>query len=653
MKSIHITIISLLFSFSAISQEIDVLINATKTQIKDEASPEKKSKLYGDLSWYYVTISVDSSYKYGHKSLELAKEVKNDTLIAQAYNDLATVYYLKGDYQTSQEYCRNSYAIRKLQNDYKGLASLDVKMANNFNRMTQYDSSMFYYLKAHKYFVEDKNIVEQMNIESNISSVYFLMGNDEKAIEYLEKPIEYFEKTDDYLRLSNSIANLGNIYLRAGDTLKAIESFQKAEKSALNIKNYSTLGVIYNNLGEIYSNKGDYQKAIDYTLKSIEVRETGGYNTDLASSFLSLSLNYFRMGNYPKAKPYLLKVAKTFEDSNKLDKLSETYLLLSHVYVNQGNTDSVNYYTNKFHESRFKLTKEQIINSTQELDAKYQTEKKEKELLESQTVIKEKNMLIYGTSILAVVLAILGYLLFNQQKLKNQQLQKETQLKDALHQIATQNKLQEQRLYISRDLHDNIGAQLTFIISTLDNIKYALKEKNEKITTKLQGISSFTLNTIYELRDTIWAMNKTDISFEDLKSRISNYMSNAQEFTENINFSFSVEENIMRKYHFTSVQGMNLYRIIQESVNNSLKYAEANQIKVEILETETQLLVNVTDNGKGFDSSKVETNNGLINMQKRAKEIQAGFSLKSKINQGTTVQLALNKDHFLPKKIAS
>lgn len=653
MKNIYIAVISVVFTISSFSQSLEDLISDTETRLKVETSLENKSKLYGDLSWYYVTISVDSSYKYGYKSLELAKEVKNDTLIAQALNDLATVYYLKGDYQTSQEYCRNSYRIRKKQNDYKGLASLDVKMANNFNRMTQYDSSMFYYLKAHKYFLEDKNMAQQMNIESNISSVYFSMGNDEKAIEYLEKPIEYFEETDDYVKLSNATVNLGNIYLRAGDTANAVQSYQIAEQSAIGTKNYSALGVIYNNLGEIYSNKADYQKAIEYTLKSIEVRETGGYNTDLASSFLSLSLNYFRMGDYAKAKPYLLEVAKTFEESNKQDKLNETYLLLSHVYINQGNIDSVNYYTNKFHESRFKLTKEQIINSTQELETQYQTEKKEKELLESHAKIKEKNLLIYGTSILAVILAILGYLLFNQQKLKNRQLQKETELKDALHQIATHNKLQEQRLHISRDLHDNIGAQLTFIISTLDNIKYAIKDKNEKISGKLQDISSFTLNTIYELRDTIWAMNKTDISFEDLKSRISNYISNAQELTENIDFAFSVDERITNKYHFSSVQGMNLYRIIQEAVNNSLKHAQANKIIVEISETETQLMIKIKDNGQGFDINEAELNNGLINMQKRAKEIEALYTLESIKNQGTTVQIVLNKTSFIKQKLAS
>ena len=74
--------------------------------------------------------------------------------------------------------------------------------------------------------------------------------------------------------------------------------------------------------------------------------------------------------------------------------------------------------------------------------------------------------------------------------------------------IETQNKLQEQRLRISRDLHDNIGAQLTFIISSIDNLKFGFTDISEKLGSKLSNISSFTQQTIYELRDTIWAMNK-------------------------------------------------------------------------------------------------------------------------------------------------
>ena len=76
-------------------------------------------------------------------------------------------------------------------------------------------------------------------------------------------------------------------------------------------------------------------------------------------------------------------------------------------------------------------------------------------------------------------------------------------------QIESQNKLQEQRLSISRDLHDNIGAQLTFIISSLENTKFGIPNLETAVEKRLDKISDFTRNTIVELRDTIWAMNKS------------------------------------------------------------------------------------------------------------------------------------------------
>mgnify|MGYP000315454022 CR=1 FL=1 len=107
-------------------------------------------------------------------------------------------------------------------------------------------------------------------------------------------------------------------------------------------------------------------------------------------------------------------------------------------------------------------------------------------------------------------------------------LQKEIDLKAALATIKTQNRLQEQRLRISRDLHDNVGSQLTFIISSLDNLKYVTKDTNTKLKEKLSNISSFTSDTIYQLRDTIWAMNKNEISIEDLHTRILSFIEKAK-----------------------------------------------------------------------------------------------------------------------------
>jgi signal transduction histidine kinase len=243
---------------------------------------------------------------------------------------------------------------------------------------------------------------------------------------------------------------------------------------------------------------------------------------------------------------------------------------------------------------------------------------------------------------LALVLALLGYLLYNQQKLKNHQLQKESELKQALIKIETQNRLQEQRLRISRDLHDNIGAQLTFIISSLDNLKYGFKDMDGKLSTKLDGISGFTSQTICELRDTIWAMNRNEITFEDLQVRISNFIDSAKIASEKTSFSFKIDSSVNSEHVFSSVHGMNIYRIIQEAVNNALKYSEGNTISVEISEEQKTYKVLIEDDGKGFDLDKFNRGNGLNNMNKRASELGTTLTINSIIGKGTKISFIVS-----------
>ena len=167
------------------------------------------------------------------------------------------------------------------------------------------------------------------------------------------------------------------------------------------------------------------------------------------------------------------------------------------------------------------------------------------------------------------------------------------------------------------------------------------------VTDKLGSISNFTLETIYELRDTIWAMNKSDISVEDLQGRISNFIEKAKSSSD-VNFQFNVGENLMMKKQFTSVQGMNIYRIIQEAVNNALKHSHASKISVSLTtqallpfeKTQTNSFkLEIIDNGNGFDSEKSGLGNGLLNIKKRAKDLDAKLEISSEINKGTIVKL--------------
>ncbi|MCX7548748.1 tetratricopeptide repeat protein [Xanthomarina sp. F1114] len=645
MKKLLFLIFVLQLNLNAFSQSPQKIIDSLKIQLLNNPDEVKKAKIYGDLTWYYCTVSTDSALVYGKKAMSMAKKMNDSVFLAQTLNDYATVYYLKGDLNQSENLLRKSLKIRNKLQDSSGIAAVNSKLGNIFYRKTLLDSSMIYFLKSLKFYESSGNEVVANSLKSNIANIYMALKNYTKSQQYLNDNIAFFKKNNQFEYLSNSYVSMASLYLFKTDTANAITYLHKGIKEAEKADAFPTLGSAYNNLGTIYNDKKEYKLAREYIQKSIEIREKTNLGTELASSKLSLAGVYNNLGEFSKAKSILLESLKIFKDEAMVEKSLQVYLQLIPVYASESKPDSVAYYTNLYVKNQDLVLQEKALKLSSELETKYQTEKKEKEILLQQTEISQKesdlnrkNYQIISLIILAIVLSLFGYLLYNQQKLKHKQLKKENELKEALAKIETQNKLQEQRLHISRDLHDNIGAQLTFIISSVDNLKYGFK-LSDNLNEKLKSISDFASSTIYELRDTIWAMNKNEITFEDLQSRISNFIEKANKSAHAIVFSFNVDEDMGKHKMFTSVQGMNIYRIIQEAINNSIKYAKATKIDVDFTFENAIYIMTISDNGTGFNYKEVELGNGLNNMKKRAHELDAEFEIKSEINKGTTVRV--------------
>ena len=239
-----------------------------------------------------------------------------------------------------------------------------------------------------------------------------------------------------------------------------------------------------------------------------------------------------------------------------------------------------------------------------------------------------------------LILGIIFFAIYKRNQFKRKQLQKEIDLKDALATIKTQNRLQEQRLRISRDLHDNIGSQLTFIISSIDNLKYISKDANIKLKNKLSNISSFTGDTIHQLRDTIWAMNKSEISVEDLHTRVLSFIEKAKIAVPETEFEIVCD--IDKNSSFSSLVGMNIFRVIQEAINNAIKYADAKKIEIQLSKNNQNFIISIIDDGKGFDINTIDLGNGLSNMEKRMSEIDGKININSKTSKGTTIQIICN-----------
>lgn len=562
---------------------------------------------------------------------------------ARTINNKGIVFRDLGELEKAKAFSQKALSVTN-EVHVKASAYNNIGACNRV--LGNYEEALTAYLEALKIYESLNSTEKQATVNNNIGMVYSYLGVVDKAVEFHLKAKDIFEKEQNKKGMSEAYNNLAIVYANEGDLQKALDYFKYSLKLEEELNSKKGIAESTNNVGAVFYYLQEIDSALVYFNKSVDAEKSIGNLAGVGTTYNNIADVLMENGRLSEAKKYL-DSAHVYVNKSKVTVDMEMSLQnYSRYYELKGDKDkALEYFKNysKFRDSTLNLETNSKI---AELEIQYNTEKNEKEILSQKAELAEKelhlnrkNTYIFGLIILAVVVALLGALLYNQQKLKNAQLKKENQLKDALLKIETQNRLQEQRLRISRDLHDNIGAQLTFIISSLDSLKYGFSLP-EKLNQKLLHISTFTKSTITDLRDTIWAMNKNEISFEDLRSRISNFIEKADLSTQHIDFSFHVEEQL-KQTRFSSVTGMNIYRIVQEAINNAVKYAEASAIKVEAKTYGDSMQFQVEDNGKGFNLDHVEYGNGLHNMKKRAEEIGAKLDIQSQEAAGTSITLLL------------
>lgn len=577
-------------------------------------------------------------------ALDVAQKNKQKSIVALSKNNLGIVYRDLGQFQKAKALSEEGLADAR---DELALASAYNNIGASNRSLGNYEEALIAYLKALDIYEKENAVIEQATVTNNIGMVYSYLGMNSKAIENHLKAITIFEKKNDQKGMSDAYNNIAILYANDGELDKALNYFKNSLAIEISLKSQKGIAESVNNVGAVFYYMQEIDSAMAYFNQSASIEKTIGNLAGVGASYNNMAQILLENDRVDDAKIYI-DSAYHYANISKAAVDIETALnMYSQYYEAKNDTKTALYYFKNYANLKDSLLNIETNSKVAKLEIEYQTEKKEKEILsqradlaEKELDLSKKNSYIVGLLGLAVVLTLIGPLLYNQQKLKNHQLQKENQLKDALIKIETQNRLQEQRLRISRDLHDNIGAQLTFIISSLDNLKYGF-QLPDKLSAKLRFISEFTTTTIYELRDTIWAMNKNEVSLEDLQIRISNFVEQANTTSENVSFSFESDDGLNTGIKFSSVDGMNIYRIIQEAMNNALKYANAQHIDIKI-ESDSQLLkISISDDGKGFDSETVRMGNGINNMNKRANDIGAEISIESIKNKGTKVNIVL------------
>lgn len=209
-----------------------------------------------------------------------------------------------------------------------------------------------------------------------------------------------------------------------------------------------------------------------------------------------------------------------------------------------------------------------------------------------------------------------------------------------LQQLENERKIKAERERISKDLHDSLGA---YANAVLYNAELLEKEReDEKRSVLVSDLKFASKDIITSLRETVWALNKEKYTAEECLVRIRNFVQPLTRYYQHINFTIEGDAPADRLLHYT--KALNVVRIVQEAVANSIKHSDAKNIHILSSAADGSWNIIVQDDGRGFNIAELKesaSGNGLNNMEQRAADAGFVYSVSSVENNGTSININL------------
>jgi len=468
-------------------------------------------RILSELGDLYYRSQPDTASLYYHTALEIAKDIDNPLAEAESLRAIGTVHQVRGEYDSALVYYAEARTILEEIGDMNKTATCYNNIGYIYKLKGDYVEAIDYFYRALE-IAEDLGQKRQMaRTYNNIGSVHLMQGSIQKSNETFEKALALYEE----LNYTNGIAicnvNLGINYFNDGDFEKSLEHHEKALKLHKENDSKQGISICYGNMSEIYRNLGQLDKAVEYSLYSIELYQEMGYKEGLAASYVNVSnlnirLTYAAELSDPKRISYSSRAVNYGNKALELAREMNSYSMegaaaeaLMYAYQNQNNYKKALEFANVFIATKDSMFREEKINALQEIETKYETEKKQQqiELQESQLIANDatikqqktfRNALAAG--FFAVVIIVLVFVqAYLQKRRANRKIMEQNELiseaNEELQQLNEEINTQKEEIEAQRDHVFNQNKNITDSINYAQRIQSAMLPPETYITELL------------------------------------------------------------------------------------------------------------------------------------------------------------------------
>ncbi|MDT7831907.1 sensor histidine kinase [Flavobacteriaceae bacterium S356] len=526
----------------------------------------------------------------------------------------------------------------------KDSAGFYFKKAEALNDLNKHSEAFNLFIKAKNIYriYDDKDSVAICNLR------LFRQCDGQNDLEYdcksfLDAYNKRAKEKKDTLWLIFANYNYASLYFNKDPELSAAY-YHKTLSLGKKIGRKQTIAGVYANLALLYTETAP--DSASYFFKEILQLYTEKNPNELFSSYINYANFFQKKGRHNEAIVQLKKAEKITPDRFRLNLNKVLFLKFAECYKEIGNYKQAYFYTNKYNE-----VKDSINNTAQniaiaELDVKYQTAEKEKQILVEQQKKRQNRNLFIGAVGFIVLGGFITFLMLKNSKRKRliaeQGKELETQKNLTLlkeQEISTINAMVEgqekERKRVAEDLHDNLGSVLATLKLHFENLR--INKKRQKVDQDL--LFDKTENLIDEaylkVRSIAHAKNSGVIANEGLLVAVqmmADKISSANKISiEVVHFGLDTPlENSLE---------IAVFRIIQELTTNILKHGQAANATINVSRHDAMLTIIVEDNGIGFNVNEIDlkTGMGLHSIRTRIEHIKGELIIDSTQNKGTTI----------------
>jgi two-component system, NarL family, sensor histidine kinase UhpB len=585
-----------------------------------------KVLLYWETGISIIYQNPPGARPYFLKGLALAKKLNFNRGQERCYAATATSYAFLAKYDSQVVYTDSAILFARKVGDPERLALVYLNKGDALDNLQNFSDALKNCDTALIFAERTGNNDRLGRIYYIRGDIFISQGQYSEAVTSLDKAQLFFEKASNIQMQGMCFYNRADIYNRTKKPVEAIGFYKKAIEIAKSIDDISNLSACTCGLAQVYVTQQRFAEAEAMAGQAMAYTKQTGNIMQEAVVHDILSSIHKNQNKYPLAIAEELMAYKILDENNELLRKAATASILADLYNTSGNINEAYKFLKISRDLNDSVVKQQFNIEIARLQTTFDVAQKTKQIellnkdkeLQQQRFQKQRLLLIAAAML--VFLAVMGiWLLMNRNKLK--QRMKELELRNQ----------------IAADLHDEVGSSLSSIhmLSEMAN-----NVQNDNIHQKniLNKVNRNAKETMDRMSDIVWMIKPGETEAGSLKQRMERF---ANEICSSKDIQLSMDLSSIENIRLSMVQRKNIYLVFKEAVNNAVKYSGTEKIEVTASFQNQELILQVKDFGKGFDSSMVKKGNGLDNMQHRAKESGGKLRTETAINTGTTIQLVV------------